>query len=112
VGALTDTLVEFIGRFETEDEGAEVRVMRLWTREPALHARYLQRVVEAEQTVLRTLCEHRGTRPDRDDRAQLMALSAIGAYRATLLTHSGARSGKTLAVHLRQLLHTLSQGLD
>lgn len=109
--AVTDTLVEFIARFDSSDEGAEVRVMQLWLREPALHARYLQRVVQAEQTVLGALCRHRRTRPENDDLAQLIALSSIGAYRATLLTHHGSRAGAELAAHLRRALHTLGQGL-
>lgn len=110
--ALTETLVEFIARFDSTDEGAEVRVMALWMREPALHSRYLQRVVQAEQIVLAALCRHRGTDPETDDLAQLMALSAIGAYRATLLTHPRTRVRDTLAVHLRHMLRTLGQGLE
>jgi hypothetical protein len=109
--AVAETLIDFIARGDSTDGWTAVRRMRLWLREPALHAHYLQHVVSAEQTVLSALCRHRRTTPETDDLAQLMAVSSVGAYRAALLTHRGTRAGAKLAGHLRQTLGTLGNGL-
>jgi AcrR family transcriptional regulator len=108
--ALTESLVEFIARFDAPDQIAAPQRMQLWLHEPALKARYLQYVDQAEQMVLRTLCRHRGTQPDGDDLAQLMAVAAVGAYRVTVATHQ-SRPNRKLASHLRESLAVLARGL-
>ncbi len=110
--ALTDALVEFIGRFDVSNPRAAVSRMELWLREPLLKARYLQYVDQAEQMVLDVLCRHRRTKARADDLAQLMSVSAIGAYRITMATHRATRGSGKLAVHLRQCLDTLAQGFE
>jgi AcrR family transcriptional regulator len=60
-------------------------------------------VTQAEEVVLDCLCRHRGTTPETDEPAALMAVAAVGAYRVTLLTHSPKEQAK-LAMHLRQAL--------
>jgi hypothetical protein len=67
----------------------------------------------AERAIAETLCEYRGTSPDRDDLAQAMAITAIGAYRATIATHNPEQgNGHKLAKHLRELLDTLDGELS
>ena len=109
--ALTESLVEFIARFDMSNPTAAVSRMELWLREPLLKARYLQYVDQAEQIVLEVLCRHRNSKPNADDRAQLMAVSAIGAYRITMATHRAARGKGKLAVHLRHSLDAMARGL-
>jgi AcrR family transcriptional regulator len=106
--ALTESLVEFIGRFNA-DERTAMRRMDLWSHEPALSARYLQHVAQAEAVVVDALCRHRGTSPEEDDMAQLMALAAVGAYRVTVTTHR-VRANRKLADHLREALAALAAG--
>jgi AcrR family transcriptional regulator len=107
--ALTESLVDFIGRFDAVNQEVATQRMDLWSHEPALRDRYLLYVAQAEQTVLNTLCRRRGTDPDADDTAQLMALAAVGAYRATVTTHRGA--SRKLGEHLRDSLAILGAGL-
>jgi AcrR family transcriptional regulator len=109
--ALTEALVEFIGRFDVTNPSAAVSRMELWLREPLLKARYLQYVDQAEQMVLDVLCRYRGTKAKADDVAQLMAVASIGAYRITMATHRATRGKGKLAVHLRQCMDTLAAGL-
>src|SRR5262249_6066525 len=106
-----ESVVDLIGRFG-DDDLLPVRRMELWLREPALHARYMQHVELGERTVVECLCRHRGTRPGSDDLAQTMANSAIGAYRATIATHSPRSGSRKLSKHLRELLAALGEGLD
>jgi AcrR family transcriptional regulator len=109
--AVTESVTEMIGRF-ADDEAVPLARMDLWLREPALRDRYMQHVAAAERVIAECLSTHRGTKPERDDLAQLIAISAVGAYRATFITHSpSARSGK-LTRHLRELLATLGRGLE
>jgi AcrR family transcriptional regulator len=84
--------------------------MELWLREPALHARYMQHVAAAERTIVDCLTRHRGTKPGRDDLAQVIAIAAVGAYRTTVATHP-AGSNRKLTKHLRALLAMLDIGL-
>jgi hypothetical protein len=84
--------------------------MELWLGEPALRARYMQYLNQAEHVVAECLHRHRGTTAKRDDLPQLIAVAAIGAYRVTLLTHMPA-NGRKLTKHLREALATLGSGL-
>ena len=110
--AVTETVVEFITRFDVTDPSAAVSRMELWLREPLLKARYLQWVDQAEQRILEALCAHRRSKPNADDLAQLMAVAAVGAYRIVMTTHRATRGRGKLAVHLRQCLDTFAQGFD
>lgn len=109
--AVTETLVETIQRFEAADERVATKRMNLWLNEPALRVRYLQYVTQAEHLIADCLCRHRGTTPEEDDLAQIIAVAAIGAYRVTILTHSPARGRDKLPKHLRAALATLGEGL-
>jgi|SRR5581483_5775123 len=91
--AVSTSLLEFIARFDTGQALTATRRMDLWSHEPALRARYLQHIALAEDTVLRSLCRHRGTRPEDDHLAQLIAVAAVGAYRITVATHGRATPG-------------------
>ncbi len=108
--AISEAVIEMIGRF-ADDESVPVQRMELWLREPALRDRYMQHVAAAERGIVECLCSHRGTTPERDDVAQVLAISAIGAYRATSATHSPSAGSGKLTKHLRELLATLDHGL-
>jgi AcrR family transcriptional regulator len=109
--ALTESLAEFIARFDATDERTPTRRMDLWLHEPALLARYLQYVAQAEQVVLDCLCRHRGTNAYEDDLANLMALASVGAYRICVTTQ-GSQADRTFAEHLRHSLSLLGVGLE
>jgi len=109
--ALSESLVEFIGRFDVSDGRTAIQRMELWLHEPALKARYLQYVAQAEAVAVDALCRHRGTSADEDDVARLMAVASVGAYRVTISTHR-ARAQRKLGDHLREALTTLGAGLD
>lgn len=108
--AVSESLVEFIGRFDVTDQRTAVRRMDLWSHEPALQARYLQYIAQAEAVAVEALCRHRGTSPADDDLAQLMAVAAVGAYRITVATHR-VRASRKLGDHLRDSLAMLGAGL-
>lgn len=108
--AVSTSLVSFIGRFDAGHTMTATRRMELWSNEPALQARYLQYIALAEQTVLASLCRHRGSTPDHDDLAQLIAVASVGAYRVTVATHD--RADQKLGEHLQASLGTLGAGLD
>jgi AcrR family transcriptional regulator len=113
--AVSTSLVEFIARFDAGHARTATRRMDLWSHEPALRARYLQYIALAEETVLSSLCRHRGSRPEHDDLAQLIAVASVGAYRITVATHSSAANGESdrrLAEHLSASLAVLATGLD
>lgn len=109
--ALSESLTEFIARFDTTDERTPTRRMDLWLHESALLARYLQYVAQTEQVVLGSLCRHRGTNETEDDLANLMALASVGAYRICVTTHR-SRADRTFAQHLRHALAVLGAGLE
>jgi AcrR family transcriptional regulator len=113
--AVSASLIEFIARFDAGHVLTATRRMDLWSHEPALRARYLQYIALAEDTVLASLCRHRGTLPEHDDTAQLIAVASVGAYRITVATHGSAdrgRGDRRLAEHLRDSLAVLATGLD
>jgi hypothetical protein len=85
--------------------------MHLWLTEPALRAKYMQFVLEAEQVISQVLCRHRGTAPEGDEEALLIAVAAIGATRAVMFTHGPTRERQPLTKHLRDALATLGGGL-
>jgi AcrR family transcriptional regulator len=118
--AVSRSLEEFIARFDAGHALTATRRMDLWSHEPALRARYLQYIAQAEQAVLGSLCRHRGSRPEHDDLAQLIAVASVGAYRITVATHGSAthgsathgRTDRKLTEHLRDSLAVLAAGLD
>jgi AcrR family transcriptional regulator len=109
--AVTEVLVELIGRFDATDPSLPTQRINLWLKEPALRARYMQYVNEAEQVIADHLHRYRGTTPRQDDLPQLIAVAATGAYRVTLLTHTPAKGGRKLTKHLRDALATIGNGL-
>ncbi|TAM65704.1 MAG: TetR family transcriptional regulator [Mycobacterium sp.] len=108
--AVSESLIDFIGRFDAADARAATQRMDLWLHEPALRARYLQYVAQTEAVVVDSLCRHRGTSAEKDDVANLMAVAAVGAYRVIVSTHRG-RAQHKLGDHLRDALATLGAGL-
>jgi hypothetical protein len=106
-------VIDFIGRFDAPDERRlfPTRQMNLWLSQPALRPRYMQYVALAENMIAETLCRHRGTTPEHDDLAQLIAVAAIGATRVTMLTHTPDRKSQPPTKHLRETLDTLGRGL-
>lgn len=109
--AVTETVVAFIRRFDNEDPLTATRRLRLWLSEPSLRARYMQYIARSEQLIADTLHRHAGTDPDRDDLPQLIAVAATGAYRAVIFAPGDARTGRTLARHLRDALRLVGEGL-
>jgi AcrR family transcriptional regulator len=109
--AVSESLIDFIGRFDTSDARTATQRMELWLREPALKARYLQYVAQAEDVVVDALCRYRGTSADQDDVAKLMAVAAVGSYRVIVSTHR-ARTQRKLGEHLREALTTMGAGLE
>jgi AcrR family transcriptional regulator len=109
--AVSRTFETLISRWDATDQGLLVERMNLWMSEPALRARYMQFVSEAEDVVAATLHRHRRTTPERDNLPELLAVAAIGAYRVTLGTHRPPRQGRKLQLHLREALNTLGAGL-
>jgi AcrR family transcriptional regulator len=106
--AVSESVLELISRFP--DDERPVQRMELWLKEPALQARYMQHVAAAESTIVDSLTRHRGTKPGSDDLAQIMAITAIGAYRTSVMTHP-AGTNRKLTKHLRELLGLLDAGL-
>jgi AcrR family transcriptional regulator len=108
--AVSEVFVELIGRFDATDPQIPTQRINLWLAEPALRARYMQYVNQAEHVIADSLHRHRGTTPQHDDLPQLIAVAATGAYRVTILTHTPA-AGRKLTKHLREALATLGNGL-
>lgn len=108
--AACESVVEYVRRFDARDERFATERMALWLSEPALRARYMQHIDQAERVVAERLHRHRGTTPRGDNLVQLIALAAIGATRVTILTHTPTQD-RGLAEHLRDALATLSDGL-
>lgn len=109
--AVTESLVDFIARFDAGEERRIAERTRLWQRETALRTRYLQYAAQAEETLLDALCRHRGTDPGDDDQAQLIAVSCIGAYRVAVATHGRDSASGGITGHLRASLDLLAGGL-
>jgi AcrR family transcriptional regulator len=86
-----------------------VQRMAIWLAEPALHSRYMQHVASAERIIVERLTRHQGTTPGDDELAQIIAVLAVGAYRACVATHP-AGSSDTLTRHLQTLLTKLARG--
>jgi hypothetical protein len=104
-------LVALIGRFEATGIRMPTQRMNLWLGEPALRARYVQYVNQAEHVIAERLHRHRRTTPQDDDLPELIAVAATGAYRVTILTHAPAPPGDKLTSHLREALATIGGGL-
>jgi AcrR family transcriptional regulator len=109
--AVCEAVVTLIGRFDATDQRTPTQRINLWLEEPALRARYMQYINQAEHVVSDCLHRHRGTTPERDELPQLIAVAAIGAYRVTILTHTPAGNQK-LAKHLREALDTIGALAD
>jgi AcrR family transcriptional regulator len=80
----------------------------LWLREPSLRAHYMRRVADGEDVIIDCLTRHRGTKPEQDELAQLIATAAISAYRTSLVTHPPGNHQK-FTRHLRGLLTRLDR---
>jgi hypothetical protein len=80
----------------------------LWIREPALRAQYMRRVADGEDVIIACLSRHRGTKPERDELAQLIGMTAISAYRTSLVTHPDGGQQK-FTKHLRGVLARLDR---
>jgi AcrR family transcriptional regulator len=105
--AVSEAVAGMIARFPYDEQ--PVHRMELWLREPALRARYMQYIADAERAILDTVTAYRGTRPESDDLAQLMAIAAVGAYRTSVITHP-AGGNRKLTRHLRELLGVFDTG--
>jgi len=111
--AVSEAVVEFISRFDADVNQRLVPTQRmhLWLTVPALRSRYMLYVSQTEQVITECLCAHRGTTPDDDDIAQLIAVTATGATRITMLTHTPHRRRQPLEKHLREALAIVGHGL-
>jgi len=108
--AVSESVLQFIARFDSNDEEFATPRMELWLTEPALLSRYLLYVHQAEQIITDSICRHRGKKLERDDRTHLLAAAAIAATRVTLLTHTPTKNHSYTA-HLREALDRLAEGL-
>jgi AcrR family transcriptional regulator len=85
--AITESLIAMIERFDqTSSSSPDLAVERmvLWMQVPALRTRYVIYVTAAESKVGERLS---GCLDPSSDLGPLMAVVAIGAYRATVFTH-------------------------
>jgi AcrR family transcriptional regulator len=101
--AITESLVAMVDRFDpstANSPGLAVERMALWMKVTALRTRYLLYVTAAESTVAERLSSYLESSCDL---GPLMAVVAIGAYRATVFTHS-LSAPEQLASHLRRSL--------
>lgn len=112
--SVSEAVTEFVTRFDATENHPPTgtRRMTLWRKEPALRARYLEYVIEAEQRITASIGRHRGTDPETDDLAQLIAVAATGAARTAVFTHaSPEHDGEQLQQHLRASLAVFARGL-
>jgi AcrR family transcriptional regulator len=109
--AVTESYAEMIGRFDENDQRLPSQRMNLWLDEPGLRARYMHYMTRAEGVLAASLHRHLGTQPEHDDLPELIATSATGAYRVTVLLHSRVRTGPKFAEHLREALAKVAAGL-
>jgi AcrR family transcriptional regulator len=109
--AVCELVVALIGRFDATDPELPTQRINLWLNEPALRARYMEYVNQAEHVIADCLYRHRGTTPEQDDLPRLIAVTATGAYRVTILTHTRSRPSRKLTKHLREALATIGEGL-
>jgi AcrR family transcriptional regulator len=109
--AVCELFVVLIGRFDATDPRLPTQRINLWLNEPALRARYMEYVNQAEHLIADCLHRHRGTTPQQDDLPRLIAVTATGAYRVTILTHTPSRPGRKLTKHLREALAAIGKGL-
>jgi TetR/AcrR family transcriptional regulator, regulator of mycofactocin system len=98
--ATTEALASMIRRFNESAPALPIERMTLWMKEPALRARYVQYVTDAESRVRDRLNRYMDSSPEL---AALMAAVAIATYRVTMSTHS-LRAPKQLESHLRESL--------
>lgn len=108
--AVEDTLVTLIGRFDDADGDFATARLMLWLNEPALLARFIHFMTEAETVIAEFLRAHRGIAAKRDDVAPVAAAAAVAAYRVTLQTRQTG-SGDKLAPHLRASLAYVREGI-
>jgi AcrR family transcriptional regulator len=110
--AVSEATMDLLTRVNDPEHGSPVRPMKLWLREPALRARYMQHLAAAERVIVETVARHRGTDPEKDDLAHQLAIAAIGAYRTVITTHGADGNPRELAKELRTLLKRYGRGLD
>lgn len=107
--AITESLVTMIERFDQRNPelaDSAVERMTLWMNVPALRMRYVLYVTAAEEKIAAQLSNRLDSAPELNS---LMAVVAIGAYRATLFTHS-PKGPEHLASHLRRSLAIAGAG--
>jgi AcrR family transcriptional regulator len=105
--ATAETLISLINRFDDVDEATDR--IGLWISEPALRARYIQYVTQAEGVIAQTLRVHAGSSMS-EATAWLIAVVAVGTYRVTLFTAQPS-SRDPLGERLREALRTAGAGL-
>ena len=107
--AITESLVAMIERFDRSTPNSPdlaVERMVLWMKVPALRMRYILYVTAAESKVGERVSSRLES---SSDLGPLMAVTAIGAYRATMFTHS-LSAPEQLANHLRRSLAIAGAG--
>jgi AcrR family transcriptional regulator len=107
--AITESLVAMIERFDrTSPNSPDLAVERmvLWMKVPALRTRYVIYVTAAESKMSERISKGLES---SSDLGPLMAVVAIGAYRATVFTHS-LSAPEQLASHLRRSLAIAGAG--
>jgi TetR/AcrR family transcriptional regulator, regulator of mycofactocin system len=109
--AVTQAFVDYVDPFDATDPELPTQRLNLWLNEPALRARFTHYISEAEHVIAGCLHRHRRTTPEADDLPQIIAVAATGAYRVTILTHTGTHRGQKLTKHLRDALAMLGSGL-
>jgi AcrR family transcriptional regulator len=109
--AVTEAMASLIETFGAENERIATDRMNMWLREPALRSRYMQYIASAEEAVTNSLQAAAKKRSRDAALAPLRAVSAIGAYRVTLMIHHSKSDGPQLAKHLRDACASLGEGL-
>ncbi|MCW3015598.1 MAG: hypothetical protein JWO02_2690 [Solirubrobacterales bacterium] len=111
--ALRAALLEHARTWEEEDPAFAAARVRLFHREPALSARYLEYCQEYETWVAELVARHRGTDPRTDVVAQLTAGCVIAALRSAFrvqATGSGTPADESVVVHLEGAFGALESG--
>jgi AcrR family transcriptional regulator len=96
--------------WDDEEQAFGLARARLFHRERALHSRYLEICAEWEDVVAGIVATERGTDPQADLYARLVAASTVSAFRAAFIARVNG-GGKEIAALLAQAFDMLEQGL-
>ncbi len=96
--------------WETSDADFALARVRLFHREPALMARYLEYCLDWEDAVADIVAKERGAVSDSDLTSRLVAGCAVAAFRAAFRAHL-ADPSVGLTQHLETALDKLEDGL-